>query len=401
MFLAGGRGIGSKTLFAAVPFALASLLLCSVGCGAKTGLEVPDSEAPVIFDGGIDGGRGRCEIDDPVDVLFVIDNSASMDEEQESLAAEMPRLVEALVDPPDLDGDGAPDWNPIANLQLGVITTDLGAGGARIGSCERPRGGDGILRNVGDPTDFACLRRFPRFLSFGASPGEVEDVVNDLACIVNVGTDGCGQEQHLEATLKALTPATSAITFTGGTPGHGDGVNAGFLRDGSFLAVVVVSDEDDCSARDPLLFDPESTRYTEHPNVRCALHEEEALHPVERFLDGIRAVRSGPRDRFALAIIGGVPLDLVADDDPLYTRMLADPRMRFMVDPEEPDEPIPSCDVPGRGVAYPPTRLVRAAAALAPASTVQSICQEDLRPAVASLVGLIGLRTCDESELTP
>lgn len=404
MFLARGRHVCSFVTRASTVLCALSALLAlgtAAGCGAKTGLGVPDSEAPIVVDAGVDGGRGRCEIDDPVDVLFVVDNSQSMDEEQASLAAEMPRLVQALVDPPDIDGDGMPDWNPIANLQLGVITTDLGAGGARIGSCERPLGGDGILRNVGDPSDFACLRRFPRFLTFGAAPGEVDRVVNDLACIVNVGTDGCGQEQHLEATLKALTPATSSITFTRGSRGHGDGANAGFLREGSFLAVVVVSDEDDCSASDPLLFDPESTRYTVHPNVRCAIHEAEALHPIERFLDGIDAVRSGPADRFALAIIGGVPLDLVSGDDPLYTAMLADPRMAFMVDPEEPDEPIPSCDVPGRGVAYPPTRLVRAAAAIAPASTVQSICQEDLRPAVGALVGLIGLRTCDDSELTP
>jgi hypothetical protein len=371
-----------------------------LGCGAKTGLNVPDSSAVVIIDAGVDA-PGRCEIDDPVDVLFVIDNSQSMEEEQESLAAEMPRLIEALVAPPDLDGDGVFDWNPISNLQIGVITTDLGAGGVRIGSCERRRGGDGILRNVGNPRDFDCLRPFPRFLTYGGGPRAAEEIVDDLSCVVNVGIDGCGQEQHLEATLKALTPSTSDIRFEGGTTGHGDGVNSGFLRVGSFLAVVIVSDEDDCSARDPLLFEPESPRYEEHPNVRCALHEDEALHPIDRFLDGIAALRSGPDDRLALAVIGGVPLDLVEAGDPTYEAMLADPRMRFQVDPEEPDSPVPSCDVPGRGVAYPPMRLVRAAAALTPASTVQSICQEDLRPAVAALVSLIGLRTCEADELSP
>jgi hypothetical protein len=374
---------------------LVTALLFAFGCGAKTGLNIPDSSTDTIVDASPDA-RGRCEIDDPVDVLFVIDNSQSMEEEQESLAAEMPRLIESLVAPPDLDGDGEADWNPIANMHLGVITTDLGAGGARIGSCERRRGGDGILRNVGDPSNAACLRPFPRFLTYGdGGSSDAEGLVDDLACIVSVGIDGCGQEQHLEATLKALTPSTSDIRFEGGTTGHGDGRNAGFLREGSFLAVVIVTDEDDCSASDPLLFDPESPRYEEHPNVRCALHEEEALHPVSRFLDGMAALRSHPDDRLALAVIGGVPLDLVDDSDPTYERLLADPRMRFMVDPLDPESPVPSCDVPERGVAYPPARLVRAAAALAPSSTVQSICQEDLRPAVAALVELIGLRTCE------
>jgi len=380
--------------FDALPF----LLFLITACGAKTGLDIPDSATVSVFDVGVDAGPGRCEIDDPVDVLFVIDNSQSMEEEQASLAAEMPRLIESLVAPPDLDGDGELDWNPIANLQIGVITTDLGAGGVRIGSCERRRGGDGILRNVGNPRDFACLRPFPRFLSYGSRAGDAEEIVEDLACVVNVGIDGCGQEQHLEATLKALTPATATIRFEGGTTGHGDGVNAGFLREGSFLAVVIVSDEDDCSASDPLLFEPDSPRYEEHPNVRCALHEEEALHPIARFIDGMAAVRGGPDDRLALAIIGGVPLDLVDTDDPTYEAMLADPRMRFMVDPDDPESPVPSCDVPDRGVAYPPMRLVQAAAALAPASTVQSICQEDLRPAVRALVELIGLRTCEGDE---
>ncbi len=378
-----------------LPRLLVAALLLGCGCGAKTGLKIPDASSDTIVDARPDA-PGRCEIDDPVDVLFVIDNSQSMDEEQASLAAEMPRLIESLVTPPDLDEDGEPDWNPIANMHLGVITTDLGAGGARIGSCERRRGGDGILRNVGNPSDFACLRPFPRFLTYGGgTSSDADELVDDLACVVNVGTDGCGQEQHLEATLKALTPSTSDLRFEGGTTGHGDGRNDGFLREGSFLAVVIVTDEDDCSASDPLLFDPESPRYEEHPNVRCALHEEEALHPVSRFLDGMNALRSGPDDRLALAIIGGVPLDLVDLGDPTYAALLADPRMQFMVDPTDPESPIPSCDVPGRGVAFPPSRLVRAAAGLAPSSTVQSICQADLRPAVRALVELIGLRSCE------
>jgi hypothetical protein len=307
----------------------------------------------------------------------------------------MPRLVESLVRPPDLDHDGIPDWNPVVNLHLGVVTTDIGAGGVDVGTCERRRGDDAILRNVGNPADLWCLRRFPRFLEFGGAPGARSALIRDLACIIAVGDDGCGQEQPLEAVLKALTPSTSPLRFEGGTVGHGDGINAGFLRDGSFLAVVIVTDEDDCSTSDPLLFDPDSTRYTEHPNVRCGLHEAEALQPIDRFLDGIAALRRGPSDRLGLAVIGGVPVDLVSDADPLYRSILEDPRMRFTVDPLDETSPVPSCDVPGRGVAYPPVRLVRAARELAPASTVQSICQADLRPAVAALIELIGRRVCE------
>ncbi len=378
-------------------FVLLPLAIATASCGAKTGLLVPDSGP----DGGVDAALpdasmpGRCAIDDPVDVLFVIDNSQSMEEEQESLAAEMPRLVEALVRPPDIDGDGVPDWNPIANLHMGVVTTDLGAGGAPIGSCERRRGDDAVLRNVGNPRDFSCLRRFPRFLTYAGSADEEDRFVDDLACIIAVGDTGCGLEQPLEAALKALTPATSALRFEGDTVGHGDGINAGFLRDGSFLAIVIVSDEDDCSTHDTELFQPESERYPEHPNLRCYLYEDEALYPIDRFLDGIAALRRGPLDRLALAVIAGVPVDLVSDEDPLYTRILDDPRMVYTVDPDDDTSLVPSCDVPDRGVANPPRRLVRAARALAPNATVQSICQADLRPATGALVRLIGLRTCE------
>ena len=48
----------------------------------------------------------------------------------------------------------------------------------------------------------------------------------------------------LEAMRLALDPATTE--------------NAGFLRENSALAIILLTDEDDCSARDPLLFDPEA-----------------------------------------------------------------------------------------------------------------------------------------------
>ena len=61
---------------------------------------------------------------------------------------------------------------------------------------------------------------------------------------------GCGYEQPLEAALKALWPATdTSVEFLYGE-GHGAGTNAGFLRDDSLLIVVVITDEDDCSAEE-------------------------------------------------------------------------------------------------------------------------------------------------------
>jgi hypothetical protein len=58
--------------------------------------------------------------------------------------------------------------------------------------------------------------------------------------LASVGTNGCGIEQHLEATKRAL---------------DGNPLNAGFVRDSAFLAVIVIADEDDCSLASSALFD--------------------------------------------------------------------------------------------------------------------------------------------------
>ena len=50
---------------------------------------------------------------------------------------------------------------------------------------------------------------------------------------------------------------------------------------------------------------------------------------------------------------------------------------------------MPSCSLPGRGVAFPPIRISRVAQgldALGAQVTVQSICQEDLTTATEELV---------------
>ena len=79
-----------------------------------------------------------------VDVLFVIDNSGSMKQEQERLAAQVGRLVRDLASPPDNDGDGNPDWNPVEELRIGIATTDVGTANAAnsAGNLYCPGAGD-------------------------------------------------------------------------------------------------------------------------------------------------------------------------------------------------------------------------------------------------------------------
>ncbi|MCZ7677264.1 MAG: hypothetical protein M5U28_00140 [Sandaracinaceae bacterium] len=368
----------------------------------------PDG-APLPWDAGVVLLTSKCEEPTGIDLLFVVDNSNSMTEEQESLAEQLPALVRALVDPPDRDGDTEPDWLPIVDLHVGVVTTDMGTGGFTVPTCARADfGDDGILRTAGRADVEGCASTYPSFPTYAG--GSADAFAFDASCVVRTGTGGCGFEQQLEAALKALSPAAPTAytgpsyeppTFFRGTSGHGDRENRGFLRDDTLLAVVIVTDEEDCSAHDPDLFNPSSLVYGGTDlNLRCFAHQDQAVHPVERYVTGLSALRASRPDLLALGLVVGVPEDL-AVESPSYDQfraMLADDRMQERVDPTMPNRLVPSCDTP-RGIAFPPRRLVSLAQGIGPGrSTVQSICQADFTPVAAALARLFGQRACRRFE---
>ena len=186
-----------------------------------------------------------------LDVLFVIDNSGSMGDEQESLAANFPRFMDELAALPG----GLPD------LHLAVVSTNLGAGGAALSGCEGA-GDDGVFQNA--PRTPGCSvpdGRFIRDELGGEDGGRVRNYPGSLpetfSCIARLGTLGCGFEQPLAALERALD---------GSRP-----ENAGFLREDAYLAVVVIADEDDCSASQPAtLFDPSSDALGALTSFRCS-----------------------------------------------------------------------------------------------------------------------------------
>lgn len=152
-----------------------------------------------------------------VDVLFVVDNSGSMSEEQQSLQRNFGDFIR-----------GAEQFQN--DYQLGIITTDMMA--------ERDKG---------------RLRGNPRIMTRGP---QVEAQFRDA---VNVGTNGAGDELGLEAARRALSDPLAfdtgvacnadadcvmPDTCVGGTCG---GHNRGFLREDAALEVIFVSDEDDHS----------------------------------------------------------------------------------------------------------------------------------------------------------
>jgi len=213
----------------------------------------------------------------------------------------------------------------------------------------------------------------------------------DASCLTSLGTGGCGFEQPLDAVLKALTPAGEATTFTMGTRGHGDVENAGLVRRDSVLAIVLLTDEDDCSAADPDLFNQGSAHFTGDLNLRCFQYPE-ALYPADRYVGGLISLRPDP-SRLVFTAIANMPIDLTDNATTTnFGAMLDDPRMQEQVDPRMPSRLLPSCDVPGRGMAFPPRRIITVGRDLERAGAhvaIGSICQSDYSAPIRALVNRI------------
>lgn len=125
-----------------------------------------------------------------VDILWVLDNSSSMGEEQDFLKTAIPTFLDVAL-PPDHLG------------HLAVVTTDSNT----------------LLGN-------------PNVLTT-----DMPDVVDAFSQLVAVGTAGSDTSQGLEEGSQAITPPLAA-------PG---GINDGFLREEAGLVVIFVSDEEDGS----------------------------------------------------------------------------------------------------------------------------------------------------------
>jgi hypothetical protein len=392
------------------PHNAALLTLLTVVCGGSLGGCLDRDLLPVgpCVVSGVSNAVPIQNID-KVDLLFVVDDSSSMKEEQELLRRELPALIRALTTGQRRDGT---TFAPIKDLHLGVVSTDLGTPGVSsfFEGCDA-RGDQGALLGTPAP-DAACVVQSATgvpFLSFQAGVDDAERVASDFQCIANLGTEGCGLEQQLESMLRAVTPATDgALRFWGPNgmieTGQADGVNAGFLRpadlEPSLVAVILVTDEEDCSAANPAHFDPS---FVGPPNLRC-FQNKANLHAIERYVDGLRAIRPDQTQLVLFSAIAGVPPDLVSDEalaelDPErpetytahYDRILDDNRMvETPITTATPSDGnlATSCEN-DNGKAYPARRIVEVARAFGANGLVRSICESSFEGAIDSIVEAI------------
>src|SRR5262249_3915319 len=142
----------------------------------------------------------------------------------------------------------------LPDLHVGVVSSSLGAGAfSDVPGC--PPGGDrGVFHNAPRGGGGACTAvptdRFITSAGKGTRNNFSGDISDVFSCIAALGSNGCGFEHPLAAAARALGGNVGG--WKGGAPAE----NAGFLRDGALLAVILLTNEDDCSAPvDSDLFD--------------------------------------------------------------------------------------------------------------------------------------------------
>jgi hypothetical protein len=323
-----------------------------------------------------------------VDILVVVDDSGSMAAEQAMLRDAFPSLLTSLLTGTDAAGNQIHE--PVRDVHIGVVSTDMGVGGYSVTTCEgNPMSGDdGILQHT--PHGTGCAASYPSFLNYlidsTADPdlAQVNQLAADFGCIAVLGTNGCGFEQQLEAAYQALV--------THSVPG---GANAGFLRDNAILAVLFVSDEEDCSAEDTTLFDVSTYPYG--INLGC-YYQATKLYQIEHYISVFQDLKGNPDD-LVFGFIVGVPpgepacnglgseIGNCLDQPAMQETVRADNELleyacKYPTDCSPPDPPNAGNCI---SEAFPGRRYVQLAQQLGDSAVVQSICTDSFVPAVETL----------------
>ncbi len=211
-----------------------------------------------------------------LDLLFMVDNSSSMRLQQANLTTNFPMFMDALKALPG----GLP------NIHVAVISADMGAGDGSIAGCDTTGGDNGIFQYTARGTCTATnLQAGHTYISnVGGVANYTGDISNVFTCIATLGEQGCGFEHQFASVLRALG--------ADGKPAPLE--NQGFLRPDALLAIVMLTNEDDCSSRGPAnLFDATT-------NIRLT----SALGPPANFrcnefghlCNGVPPVREAPNN---------------------------------------------------------------------------------------------------------
>lgn len=197
-------------------------------------LSIPEANTAII-----DQRTFAQTVNHKLDVLFMVDDSSSMAALQKKMSDQLGTFMDILVDP---------STGLLPDMHVAVVSSSFGAGAFEgVSQCPHDLkypGNDGakFLQGPGGPGAGRCtmLHRGAQFLDTGdgvkTHPNYDGDVRDAFRCIALIGEGGCGFESQFESVYYALAREAS----TGPD-------NTGFLREDAVLAVVMLTNEDDCS----------------------------------------------------------------------------------------------------------------------------------------------------------
>jgi hypothetical protein len=224
--------------------------------------------------------------DRKVDLLLMVDNSLSMSDKAELLGKTAADFVAGLVDPPCVDAAGqrskaasperacppgqAREFLPVRDINIAVISSSLGDAGANV-ACpagerdDRAHSIGSLPRGEGHGTNGAGVLELRPDSDVAAVQLNLQGVID------SVGQAGCGWEMSLESWYRFLAEPfpyarLERVSCTGDPAGPANCVQpatddegrvlldnilleqrAAFLRPDSLLAILMLSDENDCS----------------------------------------------------------------------------------------------------------------------------------------------------------
>ena len=337
-----------------------------------------------------------------VDLLFLIDDSSSMRLSQDNLQRNFPVLMRQLENLPG----GLP------NIHVAVISSDMGAGDGSVASCDTTGGENGIFQHTARgacaATGLAAGATYISNVAGAANyAGNLEDV---FTCIAALGQSGCGFEHQFAAITRALGVDGRAAPAE----------NQGFLRPDAMLAVVLITNEDDCSATPgvPLYDTSSSTNIGSQlgppANFRC--NEFGHLcdgHPPRRNAPGndvnatvsYGACTSNDADGYLVAVRDTADRikSLKGDDGQIMVAAITGPQAPYVVrwkQPSTPDrscgaascpwpETVHSCTAADGSFADPAVRIAELVGHFGDNGRLLSICEDDFAPALGDIASNI------------
>jgi hypothetical protein len=290
----------------------------------------------------------------------------------------------------------------LPDLHVAVISSSLGAGAyGDVPGCGPGSPGDDAGKFQHLPgCGLAPSQSFVKASAAGTSDNFTGTLASVVGCLTQLGDGGCGFEHQLESTRQALIRSLQ--------PNDPD--NAGFLRDDAYLAVIMLTNEDDCSVpADSQLFNTAVSSVNDQPplgglwSYRCNEFGHVCDQPLPHFATGLPTTLTNCRS--AEKTDGLYHLTPVADfvsfllavraPDHLFVAALTGPPQPYTVharaaqfangSTEMQPEISHSCTAADGSYADPAVRLGQFIGSFGPNGAFESLCADDLGASVTRI----------------